>query len=221
VEELLLVPGMTDHIFYGEDRNGNGELDENEDDGDESPPNDNGDGELQLGLRDYVTVFSGLSGQGVGKPNINSAPYEVLRAQSVETSDTEDIDEYIDRAIKIAEKIIDYRNGSDGILGTDDDKKFRTLPPSDENDEGIDKVGLDPQAEGIVTGNFTVASDHFRIKATGEVNEVKKTLKVTVVRTFHEEVELDQERGTGSRFDRDRERVEQVRLLIIDFEEEG
>ena len=221
VEELLLIPGMTDHIYYGEDLNGNGELDENEDDGDESPPNDNADGELQLGLRDYVTVFSGLSSQVGAKVNINSAPYDVLRAQSVVTTDTQDIDEYIERSIRIADKIIDYRNGNDGILGTDDDRKFRTLPHTDENDEGVDKAGLTPEEEAIVNNRFGVASDYFRIRATGEVNEVKKTLKVTVVRTFQEELELDQDRGTGSRFDRERERVEQVRLLIIDFEEEG
>ena len=220
VEELLLVPGMTDLIFYGEDMNHNGELDENEDDGDDSPPNDNADGELQLGLRDYVTVFSGLSHEMGGKPNLNTAPLEVIRAGAIDPGQSEDPDRYIDQAIRVAEKVVDYRNGSDGILGSDDDRVFRTLPHTDEGNEGIDKVGLDEAEESLVSSRFGVASDYFRIISTGKVGEVRKTLKVSVVRTFKEEVEVDNERSR-SRFDREQELVEQVRLLIIDFEEEG
>lgn len=58
VAELLLVRGITERILYGEDANRNGILDPNEDDGDARPPDDNKDGQLDLGLYRYVTVWS-------------------------------------------------------------------------------------------------------------------------------------------------------------------
>lgn len=58
VEELRLVHGATVQILFGEDANLNGVLDLNENDGDTSPPYDNGDGRLDAGLLEYVTVYS-------------------------------------------------------------------------------------------------------------------------------------------------------------------
>ncbi|MFO0427449.1 MAG: hypothetical protein ACK526_12870 [Planctomyces sp.] len=58
LSELLLIRGMTKDLFYGEDRNANGRLDPQENDGDRSLPRDNADGKLQAGLRDYLTVLS-------------------------------------------------------------------------------------------------------------------------------------------------------------------
>jgi len=58
IEELRLVAGANWEILYGEDANLNGVLDPNEDDGDESPPDDNRNGILDSGLLEYVTVYS-------------------------------------------------------------------------------------------------------------------------------------------------------------------
>lgn len=58
IDELLQIQGITPLLFYGEDANRNGILDPNEDDGNESPPNDNADGVLDLGFRDFLTVSS-------------------------------------------------------------------------------------------------------------------------------------------------------------------
>jgi len=58
IDELLQIQGITPLLFYGEDANRNGILDPNEDDGNESPPNDNADGILNLGFRDFLTVSS-------------------------------------------------------------------------------------------------------------------------------------------------------------------
>jgi len=66
VDELLLVHGMTSAILYGEDANRNGLLDPNEDDGDETPPDDDRDGVLDTGLYRSVTVWSRT-------PNVNAA----------------------------------------------------------------------------------------------------------------------------------------------------
>lgn len=58
VEEMLLIKGASLEILFGEDINRNGVLDANENDGDESPPDDNRNGRLDRGIYDYVTVYS-------------------------------------------------------------------------------------------------------------------------------------------------------------------
>ena len=57
-DELRLVYGATLELILGEDTNRNGILDENENDAERSAPRDNGDGLLQAGLLEYVTVWS-------------------------------------------------------------------------------------------------------------------------------------------------------------------
>jgi len=58
VEEVLLIKGASLEILFGDDTNRNGVLDENENDGDDSPPHDNRNGRLDRGFYDYVTVYS-------------------------------------------------------------------------------------------------------------------------------------------------------------------
>ena len=80
VEELRLVYGMTPELLYGEDANLNGILDPNENDGDTTPPWDNRDGRLQLGLLEYVTVWSRESGWG--RTNVNDRESLAVLLQS-------------------------------------------------------------------------------------------------------------------------------------------
>ncbi len=58
VDELRLVYNMNIDLLYGEDANLNGALDPNENDGDETPPSDNGDGTLNPGLLEWFTVYT-------------------------------------------------------------------------------------------------------------------------------------------------------------------
>ncbi|MBN2588842.1 MAG: general secretion pathway protein GspK [Sedimentisphaerales bacterium] len=58
IRELLLVKGVTDEMFYGEDTNLNGKLDYNEMDGDANPPYDNGDLFLDQGWAAYITCYT-------------------------------------------------------------------------------------------------------------------------------------------------------------------
>jgi DNA uptake protein ComE-like DNA-binding protein len=58
VDELRLVYGATLDLLFGEDTNRNGALDDNENDTDQSAPRDDGDGLLQPGILEYVTVYS-------------------------------------------------------------------------------------------------------------------------------------------------------------------
>ena len=55
--ELLQVRGVDRSLLFGEDSNGNGWLDDNENDGALTLPNDNADGRLQQGLSGYLTVW--------------------------------------------------------------------------------------------------------------------------------------------------------------------
>ena len=74
IEELLQIQGVTPALFYGEDANRNGTLDPNEDDGNESAPDDNADGVLDAGWREFFTASSkelNTAATGDEKININ------------------------------------------------------------------------------------------------------------------------------------------------------
>ncbi len=100
VYELLLIRGMTDELFWGEDANHNGVLDPNEQDGVASDPPDNGDGRLDRGLVDLVTVHSSESntdGSGQQRVNINSTPMGQLRTLFTELLEEKRVDVVLPR----------------------------------------------------------------------------------------------------------------------------
>ncbi|MHC4243901.1 MAG: helix-hairpin-helix domain-containing protein [Planctomycetota bacterium] len=75
IRELLLVKDVTDQLFFGEDTNLNGQLDYNEQDGEESLPYDDGDSELDKGWIAHLTCYSydnNKDAEGNKKTNINS-----------------------------------------------------------------------------------------------------------------------------------------------------
>lgn len=80
VEELLLVKGFDARIVYGEDHNLNGLLEDNEDDGEESFPPDNGDGLLDRGLLGLTTVWTyEMDVDSTGQPRANVNDVNALR----------------------------------------------------------------------------------------------------------------------------------------------
>ena len=75
LHRLSFVHGVSRSLVFAEDSNGDGWLDSNEDDGDESWPPDNADGILQRGWSEFLTVRSGestLREDGESKINVNS-----------------------------------------------------------------------------------------------------------------------------------------------------
>jgi type II secretory pathway component PulK len=83
IRELLLVKGVTEELFYGEDTNLNGELDYNERDGSESPPLDDGDDYLDKGWVEYLTCYSfdrNVDASGNQRINVNSANQNELES---------------------------------------------------------------------------------------------------------------------------------------------
>ncbi len=76
IRELLLVRGVTEELFHGEDTNFNGKLDYNEKDGDQSPPDDDRDDVLDKGWIAYLTCYSydrNRDAYGNERVNINDA----------------------------------------------------------------------------------------------------------------------------------------------------
>ncbi|MFH1062881.1 MAG: helix-hairpin-helix domain-containing protein [Candidatus Omnitrophota bacterium] len=72
VYELLNLKSMEKNIFWGEDTNDNCILDKWEDDQANSLPNDNGNGILELGIKDFFTVNSD------GKINLNTVSEKII-----------------------------------------------------------------------------------------------------------------------------------------------
>ncbi|HIF00877.1 MAG TPA: hypothetical protein EYG03_08700 [Planctomycetes bacterium] len=75
LHRLSFVHGVSRSLVFAEDSNGDGWLDTNEDNGDESWPADNADGILQRGWSEFLTVRSGestLREDGEHKINVNS-----------------------------------------------------------------------------------------------------------------------------------------------------
>jgi DNA uptake protein ComE-like DNA-binding protein len=58
IDELRLINGALLNVILGEDTNRNGIVDANEDDGENSAPRDDQNGQLLAGLLEYVTVYS-------------------------------------------------------------------------------------------------------------------------------------------------------------------
>jgi len=74
-------------LLYGEDTNRNGILDWNEDDGDKAPPEDNGNGRLDPGFFNYVTIHSyelNLDSNGGDRINVNRGQNRTELAQILE-----------------------------------------------------------------------------------------------------------------------------------------
>lgn len=158
IEELLFVEGVTPAIFFGEDRNHNGRLDPQEDDGDVFEPPDNADGRLQPGLYDLLTTY------GNGTININGSPEWVLRsALRVVRTPSE--------AQQLARSIVRTRRGADGLDGTEDDRPFHT------EDEIVKVLG---EAYGQLLGagvEFGTASEAFRFLLRVELPDTHHVLE--------------------------------------------
>lgn len=83
VNDLLRVEGIDTQLLFGEDANGNGLLDPNENDGDESWPPDNADGRLDEGIAAFLTIRSAVrnvTADGKKRVNISSASADELKA---------------------------------------------------------------------------------------------------------------------------------------------
>lgn len=87
VGELLLVKGFGGRELYGEDANRNGCLDVSEDDGEERFPPDDGNGQLDRGLAEWITTVSyelDVDSRGRPRVNINGGAAELKKLAEVD-----------------------------------------------------------------------------------------------------------------------------------------
>ena len=145
IRELLLVKDVTGDLFYGEDTNRNGQLDYNERDGDASPPNDDGDDELDLGWIDYLTCYTPEE-NSVAKVNINTAPEAVLTALLGGDED----------AARTALEIINLRESAENGIES----------PSDLTDQGVMSDSDFSEIETYIT----VSSDVFTVSCVASAD---------------------------------------------------
>lgn len=154
IRELLLVKDVTEQLFFGEDTNLNGQLDYNEQDGEESLPYDDGDSELDKGWIAYLTCYSydnNKDAEGNPKTNINEGNANQL-SRSLGISNSQ------------AESIVDNRpsNGyqsigdliGNGPNSTLDMQTFSTIADKitvDDGDKIPGKVNINTASEIVLT----------------------------------------------------------------------
>ncbi len=145
-------------MLYGEDTNFNDQLDYNEQDGDESYPNDDGDSELDKGWIAYLTCYSydnNKDAEGNTRTNINNANENQLTS-SLSISSSQ------------AKWIVDNRpnNGyqSIGDLINNNSPK-QAQPSSQQNSDEAEQ--LDLQTFNQIADKITVDNSE---KAPGKVN---------------------------------------------------
>jgi hypothetical protein len=168
-----MVNGVTEELFYGEDTNLNGLLDYNERDGDETPPADDGDDELDLGWIAYLTCYTSEAGAGQGgqnqnsqnqtnqsqgnqnnntqasvKVNVNTASQQVLAALLGGWED--------ENAVRTSLEIIDFRESSENGIES----------PSDLTDYGI----MSSTDFANIEDYITVSSDIFTVVCVAATN---------------------------------------------------
>jgi hypothetical protein len=149
IRECLFLPGVSFESYIGEDLNGNRGLDDNESDGDVSWPVDNQDYTLDLGLIDLVTIH------GNGKININAAPLIILASMP-------GMNHYA------AQCIVSYRQGRDGLEGTDDDNLLVS------NRDLSDVVGLTGVQKSLLEQHGCFTSQYLRVQAYADVSQIAR-----------------------------------------------
>lgn len=123
--------------------------------------------EVYQTLSPFITVYTD------GKVNLNSAPREVLRALKL--------------GEEVVDKVLRFRRGSDGILGTDDDQSFAGLGGAEQQLNAFES--LTPQEASqlailITQSRLKVSSSVFRIHSSGRVRngKVVRTVEGVVLR---------------------------------------
>jgi type II secretory pathway component PulK len=158
IRELLMVKGITAELLYGEDTNFNGQLDFNETDGDESPPADNGDEQLDKGWVAYLTCRSydkNRDASGNERININEADEKRL-TESLEIDSS------------YAKWIVENRpdNGYESIADLINEQSPKK-PKENSNEDSEEAAPIDLQTFSSIADRITVTDEE---KTPGRIN---------------------------------------------------
>ena len=199
LDDLLLINGIAPGMIYGEDLNRNFALEPNEDDGETQFPPDDGDGQLFLGLQEFLTAYSyefDISDEKLPKIQLNS------------TSTNWNVSDLPDQAItyiaaaKAAQKR--FKSPADLLLAKD---KFKN-----EADQEVEiESGITAAELPLVMDRFTAT---FEAKLIGLVNI--NNAPVTVLKGLPG---VDEAKAEEIVAGRDSLRVEQRRSVAWLFQE--
>jgi len=115
--------------------------------------------DIFLKVKDFITVY------GDGKVNVNTAPRLVLRALGMNEV--------------LADKIIFYRRGDDGIEGTEDDnvlKNSANIANDLKSGVGLTEEELNKIVELTSAGILAVSSKIFAINAEGKISRRREKI---------------------------------------------
>ena len=176
VEELLQIQGITPALFYGEDANRNGMLDPNEDDGNESQPNDNADGILDAGWREYFTASSkerNTTAAGDKKININGTILTELFDEIEEAFDTETA------TFIVAYRLFENVNADPATvksLTVDQKELAQAIAGSLTSQEGISITRNGMNLNQVAAYSFRSIYDVIDAQVEAEINDAPQTL---------------------------------------------
>jgi len=168
IEELLVVKGFDSSIVFGEDMNRNGMLEENEDDGDESLPMDNGDGMLNRGIYPYITVYSREPEVSDSNPYVPRVNINLWPEGARERLD----DEIVDFIVQAKDAKVDFGKTPASLVGMEFEK----------NDEKVASPAVIedlPAIMDILTTGYHVSDDGFvygRININTATRRVLRTI---------------------------------------------
>ena len=111
-------------------------------------------------IKDILTVY------GTGRVNINTAGFNTLYALGLNES--------------LCERITEFRQGNDGIIGTEDDNIFNSV--EDLRDTGPMFTEESIQINNLIAGNMLIVkSDIFRINSAGQLKDSKSMRSRNIV----------------------------------------
>ncbi|MBI1388792.1 MAG: hypothetical protein GC154_10135 [bacterium] len=164
IDEFLLIPGFTPDIVYGT----------------VDPAEYEGGGRFRhkrlrrgeyLGLQNYMTTYSDVV-------NLNTVKQEVLEALLYQPLGED--------AENVASEWVEYRNGRDKQLYTDDDQVLKTIDNSDLDD--VHYTEVQGMTEELVTqfgaGLFSIKSRNFEVICLADYEGIEKGYRAIVERDF-------------------------------------
>jgi general secretion pathway protein K len=114
-------------------------------------------------IRDYISIY------GEGRVNVNTAPGEIFLALGLDED--------------LTDKLVTFRQGEDGVLGTDDDNIFQTTSEivprlSQEYSLSISEVA---QLSAVVSESLTTSSSNFLARSVAKLNNRENTTEIISV----------------------------------------
>ena len=128
------------------------------------------DEELYKALKDHVTIYP-KKGQAL-KVNFETARSEVLNALTKSASGAKTNTEEAD-AESLVEKMLSFRRGEDGLLGTEDDAQISQPDMQLNSKERVILLSINPYR--------TKKSNYFRIQSKGVTESVNVTSRIEAV----------------------------------------